>query len=73
MEDADVREQFGKRLRDLRTAKNWSQESLALEANLDRTYVSSVERGRRNISIVNIFKLAKALNIEPQSLLIWEK
>lgn len=68
-EDAQVIKLFGKTLQIERLAKGWSQEKLAFEANLDRTYVSSVERGRRNISIVNIYKLAKALDISPRSLL----
>ena len=69
MKDTQVLLLFGKQLQTARLAKGWSQERLAFEANLDRTYVSSVERGRRNISIVNIYKLAKALDIAPYSLL----
>ena len=70
MEDAQILKLFGKQLQAARLAKDWSQEKLAFEADLDRTYVSSVERGRRNISIVNIYKLAKALDVAPHSLLI---
>ena len=60
---------FGKHLRDIRENKGLSQEKLAAEAGLDRTFVSSCERGVRNISLVNIYKLAEALNVEPGSLL----
>ncbi|MCG9024504.1 helix-turn-helix domain-containing protein [Laribacter hongkongensis] len=59
---------FGQRLRELRTAKGFSQETLALLSGLDRSYVGGVERGQRNVSLVNILKLATALNIEPREL-----
>ena len=54
---------FGERLRAIRLEKGLSQEKVADLAGLHRNYVSSVERGERNISIVNIDKLAKALNV----------
>jgi transcriptional regulator with XRE-family HTH domain len=59
----DIKLTFGKRLRELRQAKGMTQESLAHEAGLDRTYVSSVERGERNISLENIQRLALALGV----------
>lgn len=59
----DVKKQFGKRLKALRLSKNMSQENLALEAGLDRTYIPSIEKGERNISLEVIYKLAKALDI----------
>ncbi|WP_449224046.1 helix-turn-helix domain-containing protein [Allofranklinella schreckenbergeri] len=52
-----------------RVEKGWSQERLALECELDRTYVSAVERSRWNVSLSNIEKLANALGIEPWRLL----
>ena len=61
-----IRKDFGKRLRQLRKARGFSQESLALASNLDRTYVSSVERGERNISLINICKMALALGVSPK-------
>jgi transcriptional regulator with XRE-family HTH domain len=59
----NIKEQFGIKLRALRIAKNMSQEKLALEAGLDRTYIPSIEQGKRNVSIEVIAKLAKALDI----------
>lgn len=53
-----------------RVAKGLSQEQLGLEASLDRTYVSAVERGRVNISIDNIEKIAAALSKSPWELLL---
>lgn len=61
---ADIRVQFGERLREIRTNSGISQEKLAEEADLHRTYVSSVERGERNISLENIERLAAALHID---------
>ena len=55
----DVRASFGKRLREIRISRGLSQEALAFEAKLDRTYVSSCERGQRNISLENINRLAR--------------
>jgi transcriptional regulator with XRE-family HTH domain len=59
---------FGKRLKSLRQKKGISQESLALSAGLDRTYVSGCERGLRNIGLENIYKLAIALGVSPELL-----
>ena len=60
---------FGRNLRRLRLARGISQEELGFRAGLDRTYVSSVERGHRNISIDNIFRLASPLECDPRELL----
>jgi len=54
---------FGQKLRKVREKQGISQEKLAELAGLHRTYVSSVERGQRNISLVNIEKLAVALGV----------
>jgi len=54
---------FGKVIKRLRTERNLSQEALALNAEIDRTYISDIEKGERNISINVAFKLANALQI----------
>lgn len=54
---------FGSRIRKLRSEKGFSQEDFAHYIGMDRTYYSSVERGKRNISLVNIHKIAKGLNL----------
>lgn len=59
----DIRIIYGERLRQIRTEKGVSQEALAASAELHRTYVSSVERGERNVSLVNIARLAEALGV----------
>jgi transcriptional regulator with XRE-family HTH domain len=60
---------FGQRLREVRLKVGVSQEKLAELAGLHRTYVSTVERGLKNISIVNIARLAAALDVEPADLM----
>lgn len=57
---------FGDRLRQLRKTSGLSQLSLAHAADLDPTYISAVEQGRRNVSLVNIHALAVALNVSPE-------
>lgn len=59
----DILAAFGQRIRTLRERKGWSQEALADKCGLDRTYVSGIERGRRNISLRNINAIAIALEI----------
>ena len=65
----DIKVLFGQNLRKLRLARNISQEELAFRSGLHRTYVSSVERGERNISLENIEKLAKALEVGMKDLI----
>jgi transcriptional regulator with XRE-family HTH domain len=60
---------FGKKLVQLRKARGWSQEQLALESGLARSYLGGVERGQRNIALLNICRLAEALNQPPSELL----
>lgn len=66
----NTREVLAFQIRSLRVAKGWSQERLALEAELDRTYVSAVERCTWNVALSNIEKLAMALDVMPFELLI---
>lgn len=61
--DTDPRILFGKRLAAIRKDLGWSQESLALESGVARSYLSGVERGKRNIALVNICRLAETLNV----------
>ena len=62
--EEDIRARFGRRLRELRRERGLSQEELAFRAGLHRTYVSSVERGERNVALINIERLARALEID---------
>lgn len=66
---SDVLARFGRKLRAVRVEKGISQEELAHRSGLHRTYVSSVERGERNVSLVNIAKLANALGVKPSDLM----
>ena len=63
MRPPDVRIRFGSKLREVRLQKDVSQEKLADLAGLHRTYISSVELGKRNISLLNIERLALALGV----------
>ena len=69
MSSPDVQVKFGRRLRDTRRKRGISQERLAELADLHRTYVSGVERGERNISLVNIERLARALSVSMADLM----
>jgi transcriptional regulator with XRE-family HTH domain len=60
---------FGIRIKAIRLQRGLSQEQLGLIAELDRTYISGIERGLRNVSLINLEKLALALNVEPAELL----
>ncbi len=59
----DIKTKIGIRIKELREIKNMSQKDLAYSSDLDRSYIASVENGQRNISIVNIEKIAKALEV----------
>ena len=52
----------------LRKSRKWSQEDLALEAGLDRTYVGGIERGERNVAVLNLCRIAKTLKVKPARL-----
>jgi transcriptional regulator with XRE-family HTH domain len=60
---------FGAKVRERRLAAGLSQEALAERAGLHRNYVGSLERGERNVALVNIYALAKALGLHPRQLL----
>ncbi len=59
----DVKLKIGHRIKELREKSSISQKDLAYAADLDRSYIASIENGQRNVSIVNIEKIASALNI----------
>lgn len=65
----DLLLKFGKRLRELRTQTGISQEAFAGRCGLDRTYISGIERGKRNVSLRNMDRIAKALGISLAELL----
>ena len=65
----DVRGVLAYNVRLLRVARGWSQERLALECDLDRTYVSAVERSRWNVSLSNIERIGRALGMPPWRML----
>lgn len=60
--------EFGQRVRDRRLKLGLSQEELADRADLHRTYISSLEQGRRNVAVHNVVRLAEALGVDPAEL-----
>ena len=66
---SNIKSAFGTRLRELRNKRSLSQEDLSLACELDRTYIGGVERGERNISLINIVRIARALGVPPEKLL----
>jgi len=65
-----IEKKFGAVLKEIRTEKKISQEKLAEYSNLDRTYISLLERGLRQPTIVTLFKISKALNIKPNEFIL---
>ena len=59
----DIKLKIGQRIKELREKVDMSQKDLAYTADLDRSYIASIENGQRNVSIVNIEKIANALNV----------
>ena len=68
-----IKIKFGQKVKELRLEKGLSQEAFAHLAELDRTYISSIEKGDRNVSITVIEKIATALDIEITKLFEWKK
>lgn len=65
-----ITDNLGKRIKELRIQNtHLSQEKFALSIGMDRTYISSIERGKRNVSILNLEKIAKGLNVSLSELL----
>lgn len=65
----DIRKQVGLNVQRIRRERGWSQEELAFESGLHRTYISGIERGARNPTILVLGKLAEALGVSPNRLL----
>ncbi len=65
----DIRKQVGLNVQKIRRERGWSQEELAFESGLHRTYISGIERGARNPTILVIDQLASALDVTPARLL----
>ena len=65
----DIRRQVGINVQRLRKGRNWSQEDLALESGLHRTYISGIERGARNPTVLVLMELSDALEVSPDRLL----
>lgn len=68
----DLKEKFGKKIKSLREEKSFSIEYLANIANIDRTYISDIEKGTRNVSLLIIEKLAKAFEVNIKDLFDYE-
>jgi transcriptional regulator with XRE-family HTH domain len=65
----DIRQRLGRNIRRLRMARGWSQEEFADRAGIHRTYVSDIERGRRNPTVTVVERLAEPLDLSPGRLL----
>lgn len=66
---SDPKKLFGNKVRAARKERGWSQEELADACELDRTYIGGIERGERNVSIMNIAKIAQAPGVKASSLI----
>lgn len=66
---SDPKKLFGNKVRAVRKERGWSQEELADACELDRTYIGGIERGERNVSIMNIAKIAQALGVKASNLI----
>ncbi len=63
-----MKEKFGNRVKELRQSRNLSQEKFALQIDMDRTYLASIESGKRNVSLENISKIADGFEISLEEL-----
>ena len=69
----DIRAVFGRRVRELRTARGLSQEELAHRAGIHWTYLGGIERGERNPALVNVGRIAKALKVPAAELFVVQR
>jgi transcriptional regulator with XRE-family HTH domain len=65
----NILKRFARSVKTLRLDKGWSQEELARRADLHRTYIGSIERHERNVSLLNVERIAKALKVDAKDLL----
>jgi transcriptional regulator with XRE-family HTH domain len=68
MSKNDILKEFARKVRSLRLDRGWSQEELARRADLHRTYIGAIERNERNVSLINVEKIAKALKVDIKDL-----
>jgi len=68
MDNKEILIKFGEKVRNLRKERGLSQEELSFRAELHRTYIGMIERAEKNITLINIEKIAKALNVEIKEL-----
>ena len=69
MQAVDIKTLVGEKVRKLRETRGWSQEALGFTAGLHRNYIGGIERGERNVGLVNMAKLAVAFGVRPRDLL----
>ena len=67
-----VQREFGNRLREIRQEQCFTQEELAHRAGLNRTYIGDIERGEKNLTLVSMEKLARALGVKMRDFFDWE-
>lgn len=67
----DIRRQVGRNVKRIRKERGWSQEQLAFESGLHRTYIGGIERGARNPTILTLARLAKTLEVPVDQLIKW--
>lgn len=65
----DIRVRFGKRVKELRRKHGWTQVEFAEKLGLDRSYIADIERGNRNVSLLNIEVIANGFGLSPSQLL----
>ena len=68
-----IKKAFGDRVREVRLSRGVSQERLALKSGINRVYMGRIERGKQSVGLVNICKIAEALNVPPAALLEWRE
>jgi transcriptional regulator with XRE-family HTH domain len=69
MKTNNILKKFGNKVKTLRLGKGWTQDELARRADLHRTYIGSIERYERNVSLLNVERIAKALSVNIKDLL----